>query len=89
MKLMSKSDSKEMAVGRHNQSNWMDFHMELVEFRIAQGLTQTEVAERLGISQPAVSQFEKLNSYPMVESVLDYAMAIGAKLSFKLENDAK
>jgi transcriptional regulator with XRE-family HTH domain len=48
-------------------------------------MTQAEVAQILGISQPAVSQFEKVTSIPHVGTVLAYALAIGAKLSFTVE----
>lgn len=69
-----------------NVGNWIDFHCDLIDLRIAKGITQAEVAKLLGISQPAVSQFEKLNSMPHVETVLAYALAIGAKLSFSVED---
>jgi len=86
MELMSKVDTKIKSVGRHNVGNWIDFHCDLIDLRIAKGITQAEVAKLLGISQPAVSQFEKLNSMPHVETVLAYALAIGAKLNFKVED---
>lgn len=86
MELMSKVDTKNKSVGRHNVGNWIDFHCDLIDLRIAKGITQAEVAKLLGISQPAVSQFEKLNSMPHVETVLAYALAIGAKLNFKVED---
>jgi transcriptional regulator with XRE-family HTH domain len=47
-------------------------------------MTQAEVAQILGISQPAVSQFEKVTSTPHVGTVLAYALAIGAKLNFSI-----
>jgi DNA-binding XRE family transcriptional regulator len=73
-------------ISRHNIGGWMDFHADLIDLRIEKGITQAEVAKRLGISQPAVSQFEKLNSMPHVETVLAYALAIGAKLNFSIED---
>jgi DNA-binding XRE family transcriptional regulator len=73
-------------ISGHNIGGWMDFHADLIDLRIEKGITQAEVAKLLGISQPAVSQFEKLNSMPHVETVLAYALAIGAKLNFSIEN---
>jgi DNA-binding XRE family transcriptional regulator len=73
-------------IGGHNVGNWMDFHADLIDLRIAKGITQAEVAKLLGISQPAISQFEKLNSMPHIETVLAYALAIGAKLNFSIED---
>jgi len=72
-------------IAGHNVGNWMDFHADLIDLRIAKGITQAEVAKLLGISQPAVSQFEKLNSTPHVGTVLAYALAIGAKLNFSID----
>jgi hypothetical protein len=42
------------------------------------------VAERLAISQPAVSQFENLSVLPNLESVLGYALAVGAEVEFSV-----
>ena len=86
MELMLKIDSKTKSVGRQNVGNWMHFHADLIDLRIAKGITQAEVAKLLGISQPAVSQFEKLNSTPHVGTVLAYALAIGAKLNFSIDD---
>jgi DNA-binding XRE family transcriptional regulator len=71
-------------ISRHNIGGWMDFHASLVDLRIEKGMTQAEVAQILGISQPAVSQFEKVTSIPHVGTVLAYALAIGAKLNFSI-----
>lgn len=87
MQLMSKKGQAVFELANYNENNWMQFHLALVELRIQKELTQFEVAEILGVSQPAISQFEKLTSYPKVESVLSYALAIGAKLNFKVENE--
>lgn len=57
------------------------FMRELVECREAAGLSQEEVAERLGISQSAVSQFERYDSNPTLASVRRYALAVGAALT--------
>lgn len=82
MSLMMTDLAKLESLGIRNQGNWLDFHLELIELRIAQGLTQKEVADRLGMSQPAVSQFENLSATPNLGSVLAYALAIGAELNF-------
>jgi DNA-binding XRE family transcriptional regulator len=79
-------DKKQLhKVASHNAGSWIDFHASLVDLRIEKGMTQAEVAQILGISQPAVSQFEKVTSIPHVGTVLAYALAIGAKLSFTVE----
>ena len=37
---------------------------DLIQLRIDSGLTQKDIAEKLGISQQAISKFEKLDSDP-------------------------
>ena len=50
---------------------------ELVQTRRRCGLTQTDVAEALGISQQAVSQFERLESDPRLSTIRQYANVVG------------
>lgn len=67
-----------------NYGQWLDFHSLLVDRREAQGLTQKQVAERLGISQPAVAQFEKSTYSPSITTIIAYATAIGVQLELGL-----
>lgn len=50
---------------------------ELVQTRRKSGLTQADVAEALGISQQAVSQFERLESDPHLSTIRQYANVVG------------
>ncbi|WP_084957917.1 helix-turn-helix domain-containing protein [Thermoactinospora rubra] len=50
----------------------------LVEIRKRRRLTQAEVAERMGRSQPAVSDFERLGGDPHLSTIRRYALAVGA-----------
>jgi transcriptional regulator with XRE-family HTH domain len=49
----------------------------LVSVRRQRGLTQAEVAERMGRSQPAVSDFERLGGDPHLSTIRRYALAVG------------
>ncbi len=49
----------------------------LVGIRRQRGMTQAEVAERMGRSQPAVSDFERLGGDPHLSTIRRYALAIG------------
>ena len=49
-------------------------------------MTQQDVADKLGITQSAVSQFESFGGNPRMMTVLAYALAIGAKLNFSIED---
>ena len=50
----------------------------LIEARQAAGLTQAQVAERMGVTQSRVSKIEKSNGFTTFMSVLGYADAVGA-----------
>lgn len=52
----------------------------LIELREARGLKQAQVAERMGVSQSAVSQFERYDSNPTFATIRRYALAVGARL---------
>ncbi|MFB4277644.1 helix-turn-helix domain-containing protein [Nonomuraea sp. MTCD27] len=62
----------------------IDRDMRLVETLVAirkqRGLTQAEVAERMGRSQPAVSDFERLGGDPHLSTIRRYALAVGAEV---------
>lgn len=67
-----------------NYGHWLDFHSALVDMRIELGLTQQEVADRLGISQPAISVFEDGSTGIKVQSILNYASALGLELELSV-----
>lgn len=53
---------------------------DLVALRKKHGLSQEVVAERMGISQPAVARFERYDANPRLSTLRRYAMAVGARL---------
>jgi transcriptional regulator with XRE-family HTH domain len=56
----------------------------LVSVRVGQGLTQVEVARRMGVTQPTVSAFEK-GMDSRVKSYQRYARACGVELRIRIE----
>jgi transcriptional regulator with XRE-family HTH domain len=56
----------------------------LVEKRRAQGLSQTEVAARMGTSQSAVARLESGSGDIRMSTLERYAAAIGAWLEWRL-----
>jgi transcriptional regulator with XRE-family HTH domain len=60
----------------------------LVKLRHALKLSQTEVAKRMSIRQPAVSQFENESSDPRMSTLQRYARAVEAKIRFAIEMPA-
>jgi DNA-binding XRE family transcriptional regulator len=67
-----------------NYGHWLDFHSMLLDARIEQGLTQQQLADRLGISQPAVSVFEDGSTGIKIQSILNYASALGLEVSLSV-----
>lgn len=61
---------------------------ELVQIRVDRGLTQADVAERLGISQQAVSKLESYDSDPRLSTIRRYAGSIEALVSHLVEPDS-
>lgn len=57
---------------------------QLVAFRKMRGLTQREVADRMGVSQPTVAAFERYDANPRLSSIARYAMAVEALLNLEV-----
>lgn len=66
------------------ESEKLDLWLQLVEARLAAGLTQTEMAKRLGVSQAQVARIEKrgYDAYTL-NTLRRYVQALGN--GFKLE----
>ena len=60
---------------------------DLISLRVANRLSQGDVAERMGVSQSAVSQFERYDANPKLSTVRRYALAVGARINHRVEND--
>lgn len=65
----------------------MDLIERLVQIRIDQGLTQRDVADLMGRSQPNVSAFERTGGDPHLSSIRRYATAIGARVRWQVVVD--
>lgn len=61
---------------------------ELVRHRKSSGLRQSDVAKRMKVSQPRVSDFESESSDPRLATVQRYARAVGVRLRLKVEYPA-
>ena len=74
----SRMSSKQIALSNENQ--WANLIEQLVDIRIQKGLTQQDVADRLGVTQPAVAQLELITSNPTINRIKLYALALGVEL---------
>ena len=61
----------------------------LIQLRGDQGLTQQDVADRMGVTQPTVARFEAYDSNPTLASIRRYAHAIGALITHVVETDSE
>lgn len=57
---------------------------EMIEARQAAGLTQTEIATRMGTSQSVVARLEKARHMPTFEMIARYAAAIDRRIDIHL-----
>lgn len=62
---------------------------QLIELRKRHGLSQDTVAERMGVTQSAVSQFERYDANPTLSTIRRYAMAVGARLRTEVIDDVE
>jgi len=61
-------------------SNHLRMKNDLIQIRKDSGLTQREVAERMGVSQPTIAEFERYDSNPTLSTVERYALAVHARI---------
>jgi len=63
---------------------------EFLKARAAAGITQAEVAERIGTTQSAVARLESGSGKhsPSLATLQKYAHALGCRLEFRLVNEA-
>jgi transcriptional regulator with XRE-family HTH domain len=57
---------------------------EMIEARRAAGLTQTDIATRMGTSQSVIARLENARHMPTFEMIARYAAAIGRRLDIHL-----
>lgn len=54
---------------------------DLVEIRNKHDISQKELADRMGVSQSAVSQMERYDANPTLSTIERYAIAVGARIA--------
>ena len=70
------------------QAPEFDIARELIAARTRAGMTQTDVAERMGTTQSTVARLEGGKAAPSLRSVQRYAQAVGARAVVRLEHHA-
>jgi transcriptional regulator with XRE-family HTH domain len=76
-----------VCVGGNIQDLEEEFNIarELIQARTRTGLTQEEVARRMGTTQSAVARMESGKPLPSLRSLKRYAQATGSKIKISLE----
>jgi transcriptional regulator with XRE-family HTH domain len=78
------------ALGRRAESlveNHQNLMRSLVAMRSKHHLTQADVADRMGVSQPTVASFERYDSNPTLSTIRRYALAVGAQIEERVIDD--
>lgn len=59
--------------------------MTLRDLRVQRGLTQAQLAELAGVSQPSLSQYERGDILPSLESARRVAQALGVSVEAMMD----
>jgi len=85
--LMTKSKTPERALAGGNLASWHEFRLAMIRHREQSGITQQELADRLGITQSAVSQFESFGGNPRLMTIIAYAQALNLQIDFVISDN--
>ena len=64
---------------------WEQIARRLIRYRIEHGITQTELARRCGMSQPAIARLESAQHEPKLSTLRKVAHALGGELVINLQ----
>ncbi|GAF37219.1 helix-turn-helix domain-containing protein [Lentilactobacillus farraginis] len=56
----------------------------LVAIRLKKGITQKELADQIGMSQPQLAKLERLDSMPSLRTLQRYANGLDLKIELKV-----
>lgn len=80
--LMTQPLQSSLDLSYENANSWHQLRRSLIDRRVELGLSQKDLADRMGITQPAISQFESFNANPRIMTLLAYAYALDVSLDF-------
>lgn len=70
---------------RNSLRSFLALQDQLLDFREAQGVSQSQLAAELGVSQPMVSKIENSNTEIQIATLISYAAAMGLSVKFEIE----
>jgi DNA-binding XRE family transcriptional regulator len=86
LELMFDLDPKLMDMASDLVESFDDLLSRLIDLRVAKGLTQTEVASRMGVTQPAIAALEAHDANPTITTLVRYAHALHAKVTISVSD---
>jgi DNA-binding XRE family transcriptional regulator len=86
LELMFDLDPKLMAMASDLVESFDDLLSGLIDLRVAKGLTQAEVASRMGVTQPAIAALEAHDANPTITTLVRYAHALHAKVTISVSD---
>ena len=78
--------SRKVELARLLADDSYDYIKRLRRVREENGLTPREVADKLGISEDAIHEIEAPDANPDLNTLRQYALAIGARVEHHVEN---
>lgn len=80
------SENKKFLIETQKRTIARNIVDELIAERKRLGLTQQDIADITGMKAPNITRIESCKFIPTLDVLERYAMAVGKKLSFKLED---
>ena len=78
--------SRKVELARLLANDSYDYIESLRRVREENGLTPREVADKLGVSEDAIHEIEAPDANPDLNTLRQYALAIGARVEHRVEN---
>lgn len=82
-------DDPEVEAALEDDADLANLMHSLYEFRLSRGMTQAEVATRMGTTQSAVSDLERTAVDPRISTLQRYARAMDASLKLRVVATSK
>ncbi|MET8694754.1 helix-turn-helix transcriptional regulator [Streptomyces bauhiniae] len=79
----------EAAAAMHDTDTLMDLILALTASRTALGMSQAEVAQRMGVTEAEVTDFERVGGDPRFTTVQRYARAVGYQLTASITTETQ
>jgi transcriptional regulator with XRE-family HTH domain len=80
-------DSRDMKRAKTLASNDLELLANLVDLRKQQNISQTDLAEKLGLTQATIAAFERTDNDPKLSTIRRYAHGVGALVVHRVALD--